>query len=608
MVETQTLGFLRGTAFLSFRSGALVCYSSSFQASARTPSRISHFYCNGYLVRKISSSFTIPGEVKSSGEAITQFEIIQTSSAADIFARLSLVLKQLSMRRPAHASLDIGCKPNRQNPIAYNMLMKAFMQAGNLDEVLRLSLEMLESNCNPNVYCYNTVMNALVEANRPTEAASLFKEMISNGVAINVASYNILVKLYSFYLKDFEEGYKVIAMMIENDCCPDLTTHCTMITGLCRSGRVEEAMGYLCWMLEEKYPLDAYTYTPIVHSYCSKGKIKEAKQLMDDMESRGYPPNSVTFNILVGALCKFGSFEEVEKVLEESSLKCWKPDEITFNTYMDGLCKYGRVNDAYEKLDMMLINGICPSKVTLNILLDCLCHELRFSEAMCLLDRSPDLEWYPGVIGYNTVMCRLCKDGRWSIVLKLFVDMLKKGIAHNTRTLNIVIDGLCMAGKVHQAKCIMDNRGFIADVTTYNTLIHWLFQLGKLNEAFQMFYNMHVEKINPDLITHTIMVHGLCKGKRFLEAIDYFLISLKDEFALDVYVCLINKLLHHSRYKEILSLFDGMVRESWCLNSIVFYATIDTFCRKGFCHNTKIFVVCVVLEKMLFLLPGKKFR
>ncbi|KAL0921953.1 hypothetical protein M5K25_005906 [Dendrobium thyrsiflorum] len=569
-------------------SGDVIPGGRRYGASARNISMIAPFSVIRDLTRNRSSSD-------------------QVATSSDLFARLSLILEKLSNHRFSYSSLDVGCKPIQQSPIAYNKLMKAFTQVGKLEEVLRLAREMKESNCNPNVYCYNTVMNALVEANQPAEAEGLFKEMIADGVAPNVSSYNILVKLYSFCLKDFDAGYKVIAMMMENECCPDLATHSTLITGLCRAGRVEEARSYLYWMLKEKCPVDAYTYTPIVQGYCSNGRMEEAKELIDDMESLGYIPNSVTYNVLVGALCKAGSFEEVEKVLRESSSKCWEPDEITFNTYMDGLCKHGRVKCAYEKLGVMVDKGIRPSKVTLNILIDCLCHERRFSEAIWLLDRSSELEWYPGIVGYNTVLSRLCKNGRWSIVLKLFVDILKKGILHNTKTLNIVIDSLCRVGKVDQAKCLADNRGFVADISTYNTFIHWFFQLGKFNEAFQMFYSMHLEKITPDLITHTIMVHGLCKGKKFLEATDYFLKSLKDEFALDVYVCLISKLLYHERYKEILYLFDGMVRESHFLTCIVFNSTISTFCRKGFCHHTKISFVYLVLEKMLHLSTSKKF-
>ncbi|KAG0472156.1 hypothetical protein HPP92_016702 [Vanilla planifolia] len=155
-----------------------------------------------------SGASTVAEELHSSSERFTRVEADKNNSSNELYDRLYRVLEKLSRRRPAHGAPDISCSPNQSTPIAYNKLMKAFAQVGELDEVLRLAQEMKESNCCPNVYCYNTVMNALVEAKRPAEAEVLFKEMVANGVTPTVSSYNILVKLYSFCLKKFNLGYE----------------------------------------------------------------------------------------------------------------------------------------------------------------------------------------------------------------------------------------------------------------------------------------------------------------------------------------------------------------------------------------------------------------
>ncbi|KAJ0977673.1 hypothetical protein J5N97_013147 [Dioscorea zingiberensis] len=321
----------------------------------------------------------------------------------------------------------IGARPTRRHSVAYNQLMKAFGHAGKVDQVLRLLREMKGSGLSPNVFCYNTAINALVLADHLIEAEALFEEMISSGVRPNIASYNILVKLYSCYSFQFDMAYTVMEDMVRHGCRPDSTTYSTLIAGFCRAGRIEEALRALDLMLGEKCPPSVRTFTPIVQGYCLEGKIDKARVFMDFMESTRCPPNVVTYNILVEALCKIGRFDQVEKILDESILKGWKPNVVTYNTYMNGLCKWGKVREAFGQLKVMRENGFYPTVVTLNILLDCLCRESRVWELKYLLDWSSEMEWDVGVAGYNTVMSRLSNVGRWWDVLKLFVDMVKKG-------------------------------------------------------------------------------------------------------------------------------------------------------------------------------------
>ncbi|PKA48289.1 Putative pentatricopeptide repeat-containing protein [Apostasia shenzhenica] len=331
-------------------------------------------------------------------------------------------------------------------------------------------------------------------------------------------------------------------------------------------------------------------------------EFDSAYKLIEMMAEHRCLPDSTTFSTLITGLCRAGRFEEVEGILRESSSRGWKPDDITYNTYMDGLCKGGKSKVAYKLLGMMEENGICPDKITLSTLLDCLCHESRFFEAICLLERSLELDLNPGVAGYNNVMSSLCKVGRWSAVLKLLTDMIKKGVEPKVRTHNIVIHSLCKAGKLDLAGRFLENSGFISDATTYNTLIHWCFKEGKINEAKHLFYDMVIQKqIAPDLFTHSSMIHGLCCYGKYLEASDYFLAYLREPLLLNIFPYLFDKLVKYKRYKEIRHLFEGMVRDGHDLDGFVFHTAIKLFCNRGFCNGTDIHYVCLVLDKMLAL-------
>lgn len=482
--------------------------------------------------------------------------------------------------------------------------MKALARAGDVDQVLALFAELRRSvpcggGCAlPNVLCYNTLFNALAEAGRVGEAVVAFDEMLAAGVAPNVSSLNILVKLRSWWSARFDLVYKEIIQMRKIGVEADVSTYSTLITGLCRAGKVSEAWGVLDWMLEEGCLPMVHTYTPILQGYCREGRVEEAKELMELMERVGCPPNVVTYNILIRAMCKDDRFDEIKQVLKESRTKGWKPSTVTYNTYMNGLCKKGRAKEALEQLDVMLGEGLDPTDFTLSIHLNCLCHESRVSDAINLLERSTTLKWYVGVVAYNTVMSRLCEMCEWMGVLKLLTDMIKKGIMPNTRTFNILIRSLCIGGKSSIAKSLVHSQGFSANVVTYNTLIHWFFCCRKISEVKHLRLDMKVEKIAPDQVTYTIMVDGFCRERSFGEATDSFLESLEIGLSRDLFAFLINRLVHGGNIWEIDRLFEGMTKHI-IPDYYIFDITIRSFCRVGFCHCRHIFKLNLILDTML---------
>lgn len=513
--------------------------------------------------------------------------------------KFSEIVKHFSKKDPSSSSCvpEVGARPRLPHPFDYNNLMKAFSHAGEVEEVLRLFREMKEDfHCRPDVVCYTTVVDSLARANRLEEAVAVFEEMISAGVIPDSAAYTVLVKLYSCHLKWFDSAYEVIGWMVKCGCAPDVITYSTLIAGLCWAGRVEEALGVLDLMLEEECRPNVHTYTPIVQAYCSRGRIEEARRLVDAMDATGCPPNTVTYNVLIQALCKIRAFEEVEKLLEHSDAK---PDVVTYSIYMDALCKSGRADDAWEQLQVMLANGLRPNAVTVNILLDCLCRGSKASEAKCLLEKSAQLDWDADVVNYNTVMSRLRDAGKWSAVLKLFTDMIKKGIAANSRTFSIVIHSLCKAGKLDWAKRTFHSKGFVANIVTYTTLIHYFFLAGKVDEARAFFYEMVDENVVPNQIAYGVMIKCLCRERKFLEAIGCFYRSLEDGFSPNLVACLTYWLVRGGRRTEMLNLLEWILIQGYIIDFCVVRALINAFCREGYCPSPEIYILCHVLDNIL---------
>lgn len=64
----------------------------------------------------------------------------------------------------------------------------------------------------------------------------------------------------------------------------------------------------------------------------------------------------------------------------------------------------------------------------------------------------------------------------------------------------------------------MIKRGFNPDIITYNTLIHGLCNLGRMEKAVGLLHELKNEGLVPDLFTFSTMMDGYCKAKEVHKA------------------------------------------------------------------------------------------
>ncbi|OEL20892.1 Pentatricopeptide repeat-containing protein [Dichanthelium oligosanthes] len=529
---------------------------------------------------------------------------LSTSPRDHLLVRFAALAKELS-EQPQPPPLP--SRPRSPHPYDYNRLMSAYAASGNRDgpgagaeRALYLLDEMRSLlGRRPDTACFTTAAAALSSASHPAAAIAVINAMAADGVAADAAACTVLVGVYACRLHCFDAAYEVVRWMAANGVAPDVVTYSTLISGLCSAGRVAEALGVLDLMLEEGCQPNAHTYTPIMHSYCVSGMIHEANALLETMITAGFAPSTATYNVLIEALCKAGAFKEVDVLLEESSAKGWTPDTITYSTYMDGLCKAGRVDKSFALVDKMLSDGLCPNEITLNILLDGICRRSTAWDAKCLLECSEEIGWHVNVVNYNTVMRRLCDERRWLAVIKLFVNMVKKGIAPNSWTFSILVHSLCKLGKLREALCLLGSEEFVADVVTYNTLIRHLSLSGKAYDAYLVLDEMIEKGITPNDITDSLVVDCLCREGKFWVALSYLNRSLEDGLSRSAVSSIVRGLIAGSKLHELHTLIGWILGQGFIVDVYMYQEIIIAFCKKGYCRGIEMYKVSHTLERML---------
>lgn len=386
--------------------------------------------------------------------------------------------------------------------------------------------------------------------------------------------------------------------MVKSGCRPDPITYSTVISGLCRVGRIEEARGVLDKMEEDKCPPTVRCYTSIVLGYCNEGRIDKAKSLIEEMGRCGCPSDTVTYTILIGALCKRRDFGEVETILGESKSNGWEPNEVTYNVYMNGLCKAGEVDEAFRKLDVMRERDLRPTVETLHILFDSLSSELSDGNLWKLVTLlSCDID----VFFYNTLVARLCQNGSWTAVCRLLAAMLKRGMM-DVCTYTIMIKGLCKRKMLQEAKdifCSMDRK---EDIVVFNTLLLGLNMGGEFSEVHQLV--KWVEKntgknFTFNGFTHSIVIDSYCREIRAREAVDYVFRVIRKGFSPSVITRPVSWLVKDGKQKEVLHLFDEMLGRGLVIPVCIFNSLIRSFCKQGLCRSRESYKFNIYFDRMV---------
>ncbi|ONK82074.1 uncharacterized protein A4U43_C01F35850 [Asparagus officinalis] len=494
--------------------------------------------------------------------------------------QLNRTLESLSNAGDHFSKLCSAAASHRRPPptSALNKTLKSLSRSGNADELLDLAAK--SPNLSSKVFFLNTLINAFIVSKCRHKARAAFAHLKQTGVTLTNPSYSIILKLQFLFETDSESPYSIMGAMVKCGCKPDAITYSTLISGLCRVGRIEEAWGFVDKMEEENCPPTVRCYTSIVFGYCNFGRIDDAKCLIDRMGSFGCSPDTVTYTILIDAMCKRGGFDEVRRVLEESELNGWKPNEITYHVYINGLCKVGEVDEAFRQLDTMRDRGLSPSLETLHRLFDSLSCDLSEENLWKVIEL---LSWDVDAFFYNTLVGKFCQNGSWLTVLKLLAAMLKKGML-DICTYTVVINSLCKRKMLGEAKYVFCSMDFEADAVAFNTLLMGFNRAREFNEVYLLF-DLVGKNITLNEYSYVILIDSLCREKRFQEAVDYIFQSIRKGFLPNLITRPVSWLVKDGKPTEILNLFEEMLGRGLVLDVGVFNSLIRALCKKGLCRS-----------------------
>ncbi|KAL4334658.1 hypothetical protein GQ457_07G029250 [Hibiscus cannabinus] len=364
-------------------------------------------------------------------------------------------------------------------------------------DAMRIFGKMKDFQCEPSKKSYITVFDILVEENQLKPAFRFYRHMREVGVPTSVVSLNILIKALCKNSGTMDSALHIFHEMPNRGCPPDSYTFGTLINGLCRFGKVNDAKVLFEEMKMRDCSPSVVTYSSLIHGLCQLKNINEAMKLLEEMKNNGLEPNVFTYSSLMDGLCKDGHSSEAMELLETMVSKRCKPNMITYSTLINGLCKEGRIQQAVEILDRMKLQGLQPDAGLYGKIVSGFCDINKFQEAANFLDEMvlgrtlpTRLTWSLHVRIYNMVVQGLCTKSDLSRAFHLYLSMRTRGISVETGTFETLMESFCKNGDLLKAARMVDE--MVIDGCTPNEGV-WSMLLGAfwdqqmVQEAVELF-------------------------------------------------------------------------------------------------------------------------
>ncbi|KAG7975665.1 hypothetical protein I3843_06G110300 [Carya illinoinensis] len=402
------------------------------------------------------------------------------------------------------------CSGIPPDTVTYGTLLHGYCKKGKISEANNTLHEMMSCGCFPNTYTCNILLHSLWKEGRTSEAEELLKRMNKRGYGLDTVTCNIVIDGLCNIEKLDEAieivngmwthgsaalgnlGNSFIGLVDDNGngkkCMPDLVTYSTIISELCKAGRLDEAKKKFTEMLRKNLLPDSAVYDIFIYTFCKQGKLSSAFRVLKDMEINGCNKTLQTYNSLILGLGSKSQIFEIYGLMDEMRERGVSPNVCTYNNIISCLCEEGRVHDATSLLDEMMQKGISPNISSFRILIKAFCKLCDFTVAKEIFEIALSICGHKEAL-YSLMFNELLAGGEVSEAKELFQAALDRTFDVGNFLFKDLIDKLCKDEKLEDASAILHRMidiGYGFDPASFMPVIDGLGIRGNKHEADEL--------------------------------------------------------------------------------------------------------------------------
>lgn len=228
-------------------------------------------------------------------------------------------------------------------------------------------------------------------------------------------------------------------------------TYAQVIQAYARVGVVEEAVAWFDRMVEAGHKPEGTTYYHMIQMYAKRGDSEAVQRLFRESQAAGLESPMNIVNSVVLALVRNDRLEEARKLCEEAlDLKLKYPPTRMWNYLLAAYAHTGSVEHVREIHSRMREAGVPANAETYSALLRSLTHRRLPNHARVLMFRVlPRVGIAPVSIHYAIIMNGYLMRGDYSMVLRVYKDMLSKRVAPTQGAQALLLQAVAAIEKLH---------------------------------------------------------------------------------------------------------------------------------------------------------------
>ncbi|KAF7840010.1 pentatricopeptide repeat-containing protein [Senna tora] len=250
------------------------------------------------------------------------------------------------------------CKPSI---VTYNILLRAFAQARDVDQVNALFKDLNESIVSPDIYTFNGVMDAYGKNGMIREMESVLSQMKSSQCKPDIITFNLLIDSYG-KRQEFDKMEQVFKSLLRSKEKPTLPTFNSMILNYGKARLREKAENIYKKMTDMGYRPNFVTYETLICMYGICDCVSRARELFDELVESKVQIKVSTLNAMLDVYCMNGLPMEADVLFERASSIQVFPDSSTYKLLYKAYTKANLKELLDKLLKHMEKDGIVPNK------------------------------------------------------------------------------------------------------------------------------------------------------------------------------------------------------------------------------------------------------
>ncbi|PRQ58667.1 putative tetratricopeptide-like helical domain-containing protein [Rosa chinensis] len=334
------------------------------------------------------------------------------------------------------------------------------------------------------------------------------------------------------------------------------------------------------------------TFSHILRTACRAGFLSEIPGLLNIMKQHAVMVDSGTFKSLLDAFIRAGKFDMAIEILDIMQELGAELSTDMYNSVLVALVRKGQLGMALSILVKLLEGGSSqvPNCIACNELLVGLRKGDMRVEFKQVFDKLRGNEWFEmDTWGYNICIHAFGCWGDLGTSLSLFKEMKdlnSDSVFPDLSTYNSLIHVLCLVGKVDDAVTVWEElkcSGHEPDAITYRILIQGCCKCYRIEEATKIFSEMQNNGYNPDTVVYNSLMDGLFKARKVNEGCQMFerMVQYGVRASTWTYNILIDGLFRNARAEAAYTIFCDLKKKGQFVDGVTYSIVALQLCREG---------------------------